>query len=83
MICDSYSVCEDDHELTRRGLCTTLSPGELRRGGTIGALGTGHGTEASERAKPSMLLGSTGSRAENGPPFTETRAFIIRGKSVG
>ncbi len=67
----------------RRGLCTILSPGELRRGGTIGSLGTGQGTEPSERAEPSMLLGSTGSWPGYDRAFSEAWAFVIRGKSVG
>ena len=52
-------------------------------GGTIGALGTGQGTEASERVEPSMLLGSTGSWPEYGRAFSEAWAFVVRGKSVG
>ena len=62
--------------LTRRVLCTTLSPGELRRGGTIGALGIGQGTEARGRAKPSMLLSSTASCPEYGRAFSEAQALL-------
>ena len=48
------------------GFAPHYRPGELRRGGTIEALGTEQGTEASERAEPPLQLGSTGSGPEYG-----------------
>jgi hypothetical protein len=43
-------------------------------------LAPGQGTEPSERAKPSLVLGSTGSWPEYGRAFSEAWAFNIWGK---